>query len=125
MYTAVAQYGRIRGFAYGPRGSVSKDLAQAVSKIAAIGADRKWRSMGARSIEEAVPVIRNRIRRSMGITAIIAEQQLRAERLGIALGNGRKAAERRAFSRAKFHTWQDEMSYKESQQWSPEMGMGG
>ena len=74
--------------------------------------------MGARSIQEALPVIKNRIRRSMGITAIIAEQQLRAERLGAALGNSRKAAGRRAFSRYKFHTWQEEMSFKNSPGWT-------
>ena len=117
LHTAVSQYGRIHGFVHGPRGSVSKDLAKAVSRIAAIGAERKWRSMGARSIQEARPVIQNRIRRSIGITAIIAEQQLRSERLGTALGNGRNAAARRAVSKAKFHSWQEEMSHRDSRSW--------
>ena len=57
--------------------------------------------MGARSVQEAVPLIRNRIRRSIGITAIIAEQQLRVERLGQAMGNGKKAAERRVHSQSE------------------------
>ena len=88
--------------------------SETISTIAAIGAERKWRSFGARSIQEALPVIKRRIMRSVGITAIIAEQQLRSERLGVALGNGRKAAQRRGVSRAKFHTWQEEMSRKDS-----------
>ena len=70
--------------------------------------------MGARSVEDATPVILNRVRRSMGITAIIAEQQLRAERLGCALGNGRKAAERRKFSKTRFRSWQKERSDRDN-----------
>ena len=64
-------------------------MTTAITKI--IGAERKWREIGAKSVVDAVPIILRRMRRSIGITAVIAEQHLRATRLGIVLGNGDKA----------------------------------
>ena len=54
-----------------------------------------WRSMGARSVVGARGVIKNRLRRMIGINAARANAVLKRERLGIALGNGPNAYKRR------------------------------
>ena len=102
-------FGRIQGLAVGPRGSVSKDLNKLIATIAQIGAERKWQMMGARNPLEARAVIKGRLRRSVGITAVVAEAMLRSDRLGIALGNGSRAAKRRMAAKTWFWRWRDEM----------------
>jgi len=66
-----------------------------VNVMAEVGAVNTWRHMGARSIVEARGVIKNRIIRMIGINAARANAVLKRERLGIALGDGTKAAGRR------------------------------
>ena len=44
-----------------------------------------------------------------GITAVVAEAMLRSDRLGIALGNGSRAARRRNEAKTWFWRWRDEM----------------
>ena len=51
--------------------------------------------MGARSVVGARGVIKNRLRRMIGINAAKANAVLKRERLGIALGNGPHAYRRR------------------------------
>ena len=51
-----------------------------------------------------------RLRRSVGITAVVAEAMLRSDRLGIALGDGKASAKRRKEAKTRYWTWRDEMS---------------
>ena len=83
-----------------------------VNKMSTVGAERIWRRMGARSALEAKGVIKNRLRRSIGITATRAAARLKIDRLGIALGDGAKAAQRRGAARAKNRTWGFEYSQR-------------
>ena len=78
--------------------------------MAAIGAERKWQRMGARSALEARAVIKGRLRRSVGITAVVAEAMLRSDRLGIVLGDGSAAAKRRKEAKTRFWSWRQEMA---------------
>ena len=63
-----------------------------------------WRTMGARSVPEARGVIKGRLIRSFGITAARGYARLISDRLGIAIGDGKKASKRRAFARDQ---WQE------------------
>ena len=78
--------------------------------MASIGAERNWQRMGARTALEARGVIKGRLRRSVGITAVVAEAMLRSDRLGIALGDGPAAAKRRREAKTRFWSWRQEMA---------------
>ena len=78
--------------------------------MADIGAERNWQKMGARTAAEARATIKGRLRRSIGITAVVAEAMLRSDRLGIALGDGEAAARRRRQAKTKFWSWREEMA---------------
>ena len=70
------EFGRIQGLVVGPRGSASNDLHKLINDIAEIGAECKWRVMGARSQAEARGVIKGVLRRRIGISATRAAAQL-------------------------------------------------
>ena len=110
LRTAVESHGYILALVVGPRGSVSKDFDKLLSTMADIGAERSWHKMGARTVLDARTTIKGRLRRSIGITAVVAEAMLRSDRLGIALGDGEAAARRRREAKTKFWSWRDEMS---------------
>ena len=95
VQTRLSEFGPIQGGVAGPRGSVSSGLHRVIEGIAEIGAERNWRAMGARSVLEARAVLINRVRRGIGIVATRAAARLMIGRLGVACGDGRKAAERR------------------------------
>ena len=95
VQTRLSEFGPIQGGVAGPRGSVSSGLHRVIEGIAEIGAERNWRAMGARSVLEARAVLINRVRRGIGIVATRAAARLMIGRLGVARGDGRKAAERR------------------------------
>ena len=57
---------------------------------------------------EAKGVIKERVTRSLAITAFRGYARLIAERLGIALGDGRKAYARRAYARDEMRDWSEE-----------------
>ena len=65
--------------------------------------------MGARSVLEARAVLINRVRRGIGIVATRAAARLMIGRLGVARGDGRKAAERRrtAKSHRRSFEWEN------------------
>ena len=71
-------------------------MAWLFTQMAKVGAERKWRIMGARSIPEARAVLKRRITRMVGNFAIRAAARLKREVLGIALGGGNAAAKARA-----------------------------
>ena len=86
----LAEFGQVRALIVGPRGEVSKDLAWLITQMAKVGAERKWRIMGARSIPEARAVLKRRFTRMLGNFAIRAGARLKREVLGIALGERRR-----------------------------------
>ena len=56
----------------GSYGEASKDLLNLMHEIAAVGATRCWRDMGARDQLEGERILYTRLRRRLGITAVRA-----------------------------------------------------
>ena len=83
-----------------------------IKHFAELGAERTWRDMGARSQIEGRASITASLRRSLGITAARSAARLKSDRLGIALGDGKAAARRRAFSsRFSRSLWEEYYSH--------------
>jgi len=95
MEQRLTSFGRVRALVIGPRAECSSGLKGLVTAMSEVGAEAKWRNMGARSVVGARGVIKNRLRRMIGINAAKANAVLKRERLGIALGNGQNAYKRR------------------------------
>ena len=77
--------------------------------MAAVGAERRWRAIGARSVRGARSVFVSRIRRSIGITAVRAAAKLKRERLQLFLsGGGARAAGRRTAGQARASSMREE-----------------
>ena len=112
MRTRLEGFGHVLEFCVGPRGSFSSDLRKFIKKISLLGAERKWRLMGARSLKEAAGVIKTRITRSLAISAVIQEESLRHDRLGRLLGDDKAATKRRDAARAAHWTWRDEFGQR-------------
>lgn len=117
----LSEFARINGWVFGPRGGASDDVHLFIEHLAERGAAVKWQSMGARSYREAKDVIRQRVRRSLGITAIRAAARLKCDRLGLALGNGKDAAKRRKRAKNYWRRWDEEYS----QRFGPKAFAGG
>ena len=88
-------FGTVRGLVFGPRGESSKDVERLIQLCAELGADRRWREIGARSKVQAKAFIAHRMREDIGITAVRAFAMVKRECLGIMLGNSRAGAARR------------------------------
>ena len=88
-------FGTVRGLVFGPRGESSKDVERLISASAAIGGERRWRELGARSAVEAKAFIKYKMREAFGITAIRASAMVKRECLGIVLGNASGGEARR------------------------------
>ena len=97
----LAGFGTVRALVFGPRGEVSKDVERLIRKAAEVGAERRWRLMGARSQQEARAALLFMMRRSIGITAVRANAKMMRERLGLVLGNGAAASKRRRCAKQK------------------------
>ena len=97
----LGEFGVTRALVAGPRGEVSTDFTRLVKNAADVGAERKWRRMGARSQSEARAVLLNRYRRMAGITIVKAAARLMRESLETVLcgGGAAAAARRRKWSR--------------------------
>ena len=80
---------------FGPRGESSKDVERLIQLSAELGADRRWREIGARSKVQAKAFIAHRMQESIGITAVRAFAMVKRECLGIMLGNSHAGAARR------------------------------
>ena len=96
------------------------DFKTMITRMAEIGAQHLWKDSGARSILEMRGVIKARMTRSFGITAFRGYARLISDRLGIAIGDGKKAYARRAFARDEFKEWREEYS-----RFHGPMGRGG
>ncbi len=70
-----------------------------------VGAERKWRGMGSRSQREAAAVLKNSMRRRIGVVAVRENARLKRERLAIILSpdGGVAAAGRRAAAYGRFN----------------------
>ena len=97
----------------GPRGSVSNDMHELIKEIAEVGAEQKWRTMGARSMEEARGVIKGALKRRIGITAARAAARLIIARAGIVRGDAKAAARRRNNRHNERRTAEDEWYFSE------------
>ena len=101
MHLTFEQYGYVLSLIVGPRGEGSADVHSLVQEIAKTAAERRWRAIGTHSIIEAKAVIKNRVLRSLGITAVREAAKLIRERLGIVLGGDSSAAVRRSFAKER------------------------
>lgn len=108
----LAEFGQVRSLVVGPRGEVSKDMVWLVSAMATVGAERKWRTMGARSIPEARAVLKRRFTRMVGNFSIRAAARLKREVLGIALGGGAAAAKARERAKRFHHNLSNEYGFQ-------------
>ena len=115
-----ASFGRLQCFVVGPRGEISSDLESFIGRLSEVGAERMWKTMGARSIKEAKAVIKVRLIRTIGITGFRGYARLVMDRLGTVVGDGKKAAERRAKARSAGMEWRDEYDRR-----AGPIGMGG
>ena len=116
----VKSFGRMQCLVVGPRGGLSEDFVNLLKRFAHIGAERKWKEMGARSIKEARAVMLTKLRRNFGITGFRGYARLVIDRLGIALGDGKAAFKRRGYARNAAKEWRDEYDRREGP-----MGRGG
>ena len=93
----LASFGRIKGFVFGAVGESSPDVAEFIKDLADLGAERKWRRMGARNIREARGLIKGLALQAIGIAAVRSAARCKLDRLATALGNDEgSAAQRRA-----------------------------
>ena len=126
IQTRLDEFGPIRGLVVGPRGSASSGLHKLIGEIAEMGAERVWRKMGARSVLEARGILVNRIRRGIGIAASRAAATLMIERLGIARGDGKRAARCRRNANAAHRSMEEEHYFANGPRafwgWQPRRG---
>jgi hypothetical protein len=100
MAVRLAEFGKIKSLVMGTRGEASKDLLQLIGEMADVSGERCWREIGARSPKDARKYMLGVLRRKIGIASVTANATLKRERLGIALGDGKAAADRR-----EGHAW--------------------
>jgi hypothetical protein len=113
-------FGRMLCLVVGPRGGISEDFTNLLQRFAHIGAERRWKEMGARSIKEARAVMLTKLRRNFGITGFRGYARLVMDRLGIALGDGKAAFKRRGYAMNAAKEWRDEYDRR-----AGPMGQGG
>ena len=77
---------------------------------AAVGGERRWRELGARSAVEAKAFIKYKMREAIGVTAIRASAMVKRECLGIVLGNA-SGGEARRKSANLFRKWMNQDYY--------------
>ena len=109
MYTRMLAFGRIRGFVFGSWGEVSNDVRTFIKLVATRSATKIWRTIDkARSIDEVQGVIKSRLRRILGITAIRSAQFLKTQRLSHLTGDFQRSWKRSAQARSFFAAWSSE-----------------
>ena len=77
----LAEFGRIRGFVFGAVGECSPDVDKFITELAEMGAERKWRKMGARNVREAKGIIVGMARQAIGIAAVRSAARCKLDRL--------------------------------------------
>ena len=82
------------------------------NEMAKVGAERKWRIMGARSIPDARAVLQRRFTRMVGNFLIRAAERLKREVLGSALGGGAAAAKAREKAKRFHHNLTNEYGFQ-------------
>ena len=91
-------YGPVKGLVVGAHAESSDDLMRLVKLISTIGAERTWRSMGAKDEKMAKAANMRNLLDALSIEAMRGIAQLRISRLAYAAGGGnlKKAVARRA-----------------------------
>ena len=96
-------------YTFGSWGEVSKDVRSFIALVATQSAHKIWRTIAkARSIKEVQGVIKTRLRRILGISAIRSAQFLKAQRLSHLTGDFQRSRKRSARARSFFHAWSSE-----------------
>ena len=87
------QFGGLRGLVFGAWGEASSDCEVLLSHAAGVGAERHWRSMGARDQPAALDTFAwlTLLRRRWGMTALRENARLKLDRLEF-VGRGAAAA---------------------------------
>ena len=93
-------FGRVRGLVVGAFGECSTDVHELIRAMSAIGAQRGWRTMGARSLKDAASALKRNAVRSIGIEAVRGHARLKLDRLAWMTGDMDAGAQRR--SKARF-----------------------
>ena len=101
------EFGRIKGLVVGPRGEASDDFHSLVQTVAGIAAERRWRSMGARSPLEARAHITDKIVLHLGIIAIRENAAHKRAALEISTGHQRSGS-KGSYGRHFFDFMQEE-----------------
>ena len=98
----LAEFGRIRGFVFGAVAESSPDVEAFIDDCAVMGAERKWRSMGARSVREARGLIRGMCLETIGIAAARAAARCKLDRANLMEGNEEGSAAQRRRDRFNY-----------------------
>ena len=109
MYTRMMSFGRVRGFVFGSWGEVSQDVKSFVKLVAETSAAKIWRNIDkARSIEEVQGVIKHRLRRILGITAVRSAHFLKLNRISHLTGDFQRSRTRSRRARSFYQAWNSE-----------------
>ena len=76
-------FGRIKGWVFGYVGEASPDVHRFVDVVSKRGAQKRWRAMGAASVQDARKVIKTRVIRRLGIEAARSHGRLILGRLAV------------------------------------------
>ena len=108
--SALLRFGRVEGLAVGAHGEGSMDLIKLLERIAARGADRRFRDLGFNSALQAKSTVKKQVFMTVGIEAMRGMARLRLNNLGSALAGPvscKAASARRAKSRSKHRDHND------------------
>ena len=110
VQSALLRYGRVEGLAVGAHGEGSMDLIKLLDRIAARGADRRFRDLGFDSAIQAKNTIKKHVFMTVGIEAMRGMARLRLNNLGSALAGPvscKAASARRTKYRSKHRDHND------------------
>ena len=86
----------------GAFGEINNEFDKLLKHVAEIGAERNWRTMGARSQSEARGALISYFRDIVGICAVRENARMKARVLGTLLGDYDEACKRRGSGRRRF-----------------------
>ena len=90
-------------------GEVSKDVTSFIKLVAVTSAAKIWRKIDkARSIQEVQGVIKHKLRRTLGITAIRSAHFLKLNRLSHLTGDFQRSRTRSRRARSFYQAWNSE-----------------
>ena len=105
----LAEFGKVRGFAFGAFGEASEAVRDFVRTVAEVGAARHWQDMSARSCTEARGLIASEVWRGLGIEVVRSAAELKLSRISVMRGDFTAAEVRRGKGRA---SWYERRHYR-------------